>query len=104
MEENTSNVEEVKTVSYKTTTVNLPENYKPISAWGYIGYEILFSLPIVGLIMLLVYSFSDGNVNIKNFARSYLIIMLIGLILGVILIVILGLFGIGLTSFMSYRG
>ena len=37
--------------------VNVPEEYKPISALGYIGYELLFSLPIVGIIMILVFAF-----------------------------------------------
>lgn len=101
MEENTNNVEEVKTVSYKTTTVNIPEKYKPISAWGYLGYELLFSLPLIGLIFLLVFAFGDGNVNLKNFARSYLILIVIGLVLGLLVIVILGLLGVGLSSFVS---
>lgn len=48
------------------------EQYKPISMWGYFGYEILFSIPIVGLILLLVFSFGGTkNKNLKNFARSY---------------------------------
>ena len=25
---------------------NIPDEYKPISMWGYFGYEILFSIPI----------------------------------------------------------
>lgn len=50
---------------------NLPEEYRPISMWGYFGYEILFSIPIVGFILLIIYSFSSKNVNRRNFARSY---------------------------------
>ena len=50
---------------------NIPEEYKPISMWGYFGYEILFSIPIVGLILLLIFSFSSKNINKRNFARSY---------------------------------
>ena len=36
---------------------NIPEEYRPISMWGYFGYEILFSIPCVGFILLLVFSF-----------------------------------------------
>lgn len=49
----------------------IPEEYRPISMWGYFGYEILFYIPVVGLILLIVYSFGAKNVNVKNFARSH---------------------------------
>lgn len=65
----------------------IPEEYKPISMWGYFGYEILFSIPLVGLILLLVFSFGGTrNKNLKNFARSYFCF----LILLVILLVVIG--------------
>lgn len=35
---------------------NIPNEYKPISAWGYFGYNILFSIPIIGFIFLIVFS------------------------------------------------
>ena len=51
---------------------NLPEEYRPISMWGYFGYQILFSIPCVGFIALLIFAFGGTkNVNLKNFARSY---------------------------------
>lgn len=69
----------------------IPEQYKPISAWGYFGYQLLFSIPLVGFIMLLVFSFGGShNINLKNYARSYWCAFLIYLILG-ILISIVGL-------------
>ena len=49
----------------------IPEEYRPISMWGYFGYEILFSIPIVGFICLIVFALGAKNVNKKNFARSY---------------------------------
>ena len=59
-------------LTYTTKTVNIPEEYKPISMWGYFGYELLFSIPCVGFILLLVFAFGGTkNVNLKNFARSY---------------------------------
>lgn len=50
---------------------NIPEEYKPISMWGYFGYEILFSIPVVGFICLIIFALGSKNVNKKNFARSY---------------------------------
>ena len=68
---------------------SIPPQYKPISAWGYIGYQILYSIPIIGFIFLIVNALGASNVNVKNFARSYFcIIMLV-----IIVFAILGLVG-----------
>ena len=48
---------------------NIPDEYKPISMWGYFGYEILFSIPIIGFIFILVFSFLD---NIKILYNYYI--------------------------------
>jgi len=59
---------------------DLPAEYKPIHAWGYFGYMLLFSIPIVGFIFLIVFAVSAQNVNLKYFARSYFCIYVIALI------------------------
>ena len=57
---------------------NIPEQYEPISMWGYLGYSILFAIPILGIIMILVFSFSkDENINVRNYARSYILVYII---------------------------
>lgn len=74
--------------------VNASESgeYKPISMWGYFGYEILFSIPIVGLILLIIFSVGGtSNKNLKNFARSYFCFMILAIIF-VILLASTGLF------------
>ena len=74
---------------------NIPEEYKPISMWGYFGYEILFSIPCVGLILLLVYAFGGTkNVNLKNFARSYFCFLIIVAVIMFILVSVAGVAGI----------
>ena len=50
---------------------SVPKEYEPISMWGYFGYEILFSIPVVGFICLIIFAIGAKNVNKKNFARSY---------------------------------
>ena len=67
---------------------NIPSNYKPLSAWAYFGYQLLFAIPLVGFILLIVFSFNDDNINRRNYARSYFCSLLIGAIIGVIAIVI----------------
>lgn len=58
----------------------IPEEYRPISMWGYFGYQILFAIPIVGLICLIVFAITAKNVNLKNFARSYFCVLIIAII------------------------
>ena len=43
-------------------TASIPEEYQPISMWGYFGYELLFSIPLVGFILLLVFSFGGTRI------------------------------------------
>lgn len=78
----------------------IPGEYKPISAWGYVGYQLLFAIPFIGFIFLLVFALGgSSNVNVKNFARSYFCILLLGLIIGaVICIVAFGLMGLGTNN------
>ena len=65
---------------------NIPTEYKPISAWGYFGYQLLFAVPLVGLILLIIFSLGGTrNINLRNFARSYFCIYLLGLIFIIIL-------------------
>ncbi len=53
-----------------TRTTKIPAGYEPISMWGYFGYGILFSIPIIGWIFVIVFAISAENHNLKNFARS----------------------------------
>ena len=75
---------------------DIPKEYKPISAWGYFGYEILFAIPLIGFILLLVFALGGTqNINLKNFARSYFCVYLLVLILFLILFAL----GISVGSF-----
>lgn len=49
---------------------------KPISAWEYFGRDILYAIPLIGLIAAIACAF-DKNVNIRNHARSKLIFVII---------------------------
>lgn len=59
---------------------NVPAEYEPISAWGYLGYEILFAIPVIGWIFLIFFAIGADNVNLRNFARSYFCIWIIAII------------------------
>ncbi len=65
----------------------IPEEYKPISMWGYFGYEILFTIPCIGFILLLIFSFGGTkNLNVRNFARSYFCFLIIVAVVALLLI------------------
>ena len=71
---------------------NYTEQYRPLSPWAYFGLNILFSIPIVGFVFLIVYTFSNANINRRNYARSFWCSAILALILfGV-------LFAIALTT------
>jgi len=59
----------------------VPIDYKPISAWGYIGYQILYSIPIIGFIFLIINALGATNINVRNFARSYFCILVLILLI-----------------------
>ena len=78
----------------------IPEEYTPISMWGYFGYSLLFSIPIVGLICIIVFSFGGSrNINLRNFARSYFCWLIIGLIICAFLLLFGGMAAV--TAFLS---
>ena len=60
---------------------NIPAEYKPISMWGYFGYEILFSIPLIGFICLIIFAFASKNKNVKNFARSYFCMLILTIVI-----------------------
>ena len=68
------------------------EEYKPISPFGYVGYELLFSIPVIGWVIQLVFAIGHKNRNVKNFARSFYCVYLICIVLWLILV-----FGFGLN-------
>lgn len=78
-------------------------SYKPISAWGYFGYSLLFSIPLVGFILLIVFSVGGTkNINLRNFARSHWCALILGVVL-TILMVIIALAAFGGFDSMMYR-
>ena len=63
---------------------SVPKEYKPISVWGYFGYEILFAIPVLGLVLTIICCFSR-NKNLKNFALSHFCLLVIFIVIFVAL-------------------
>lgn len=81
---------------------SVSDYYQPISPWGYVGYTFLFSLPIVGLVLMFIWGFGEAkSINLKNFARSYLIMYAISLGLTILMIIIMSVLGVGILGALS---
>jgi uncharacterized membrane protein YvbJ len=73
-----------------------------MSTGAYIGSILLMSLPLVGFILMIVWSFGGTyNLNRRNLARAALILTAIGVVVG-ILIAVLG--GIAASSWFDHYG
>lgn len=73
----------------KPAKITIPEEYKPIGMWGYFGYQLLFAIPCIGLIVAIVFALGgQRNINVRNFARSYFCWLIIGVVLAVILAIV----------------
>ena len=89
---------QVLTGSFCSCSGVTPADFRPLSTWAYFGYQLLFSLPFVGFVCLLIFSFGGThNRNLRNFARSYFCMFIIV----VLLILILAAIG-GFAYFYSY--
>lgn len=65
--------------------------YAPIGTLGYIGYTLLFAIPILGQVLLFMWAFGKkGNVNRRNLARAMLVFLACGLIIGILSWILVG--------------
>ena len=82
---------------------HIPSEYKPITPIGYIGYQLLFSIPIIGFIFLIMFACGiSNNINVKNFARSYFVVLLIAIVLIFILVFIFGVTPFSTSNYTNY--
>ena len=65
------------------------EEYKPISPFGYVGYELLFSIPVIGWIIQLCFAIFHKNRNVKNFARSLYCFYLLMSVFAIVIVVLI---------------
>lgn len=63
------------------------KEFEPLSAWDYFGLSVLFSIPIIGIIFLIIYSFKKTNINRRSFARSYWCAYIVAAIVFVIMLI-----------------
>lgn len=58
----------------------------------YFGYDILFALPCIGIILLLVFSLGGAkNKNVRNYARSFFYFYILMAVIALIAVLMLGI-------------
>ena len=62
---------------------NENNQYRRLSPWAYVGYGLLFTLPVIGWILAIVFALNDDNLNRRNFARGYWCMVLVVVILSI---------------------
>lgn len=78
--------------------------YPAVSTGVYFWLMLLFSLPVVGFICTVIFSFAPKNPSLKHFSRAVLIWMLVGLILCGILAGLVLLFSNVVLSYLGDAG
>lgn len=76
--------EDTKTQSNTATVVTDPNMAPVMSVWSYLGLFLLSSIPIVGIIMLIVFAIGSNNRNKTNYCRA----ILLGQVIMVLIIVL----------------
>ena len=71
----------------------IPAQYRLMRPWSYFWLSVLYSVPVVGFIFLIVFTFNKGNLNRRNYTRSYWCGLLVLLIIAAIVTIILALTG-----------
>lgn len=85
------------------TKEQLPVQFKPLGAWAYFGYALLFAIPVIGWIVLLVLALGGTrNLNLRSFARSYFCALLVWLILAGIAVGAVFALGVKLDEILKY--
>ena len=51
-----------------------PERFRPLSPCAYIGFGLLYLIPVFGLICAIGFSIKARNVNLRSYTRAFLIL------------------------------
>lgn len=63
---------------------------KPVSILGWIGYFLLFSIPVVNIIALIAILCSSQNKTLKNWILAQIIMVVIAVIICILIFVVAG--------------
>ena len=93
---------EEKRFEIPLTVTQLPADLKPLGAWGFFGYGLLFLIPLVGLIFAVVFALGGtSRVCLKNYARAVLLAWLFTLVLAAGVAAALWYFSVDVTAWLN---
>lgn len=58
---------------FEPSVEDVPKKFRPMSTWGFFGWALLFTIPVVGLVLAVVFSCNQRRICRRNFARFCLI-------------------------------
>ena len=80
-------------------------SYAVMSVGAYVFASILMSIPFIGLVICIIWAFvSCNNLNKRNFARAYLIFMIIGIVFSLVFYLSITFFTSKLAMFGEFGG
>ena len=85
----TESTNQTQDIKIETTQDNNNDN-KITSVGQYLLYIVLFSIPIIGLIIMIIKALDKNNKNISNFAKAWLIIYVITFVISSIIMLLFG--------------
>lgn len=78
--------------------------YRPLNPLAYIGYGILFSIPFIGLVSMIVLAINHDNINRMNYARAFIIVRILTVVIAVFGLFALIALGFSFTEIASEIG
>lgn len=88
---------------YTQQTSQSSEELDLITMGQYLIMYLIMAIPVAGIVMLFIWAFgSEAGPNKRNFARSYLVMMLIAIGISIIMIIVMLIISASLVGAMYY--
>lgn len=85
----------------KMVIKELDAKYRPMGAWKFFFLQVLYAIPVIGLICLIVHAIGSKNITKRSFARSYFVAILVSIILTVIAAIVVVVMGIDVQAMLN---
>lgn len=87
-----------------SSSTNVPAGYSadPLSMWAYMGFTLLFGIPLAGFICLIVFACGAvKNINLVNYARGVLLLEIILFVLSILFATVWGVSILNLVNSLA---
>ena len=78
-----------KRINTKASDMLLPKSYRPLSPWSYFWRSVLYSIPVIGWLVLLIHVFACKSRHGKSYARFHLLVAIVAAIVAFIATVLM---------------